>query len=328
MKFILSFLFLFGIASSGRSQGGLPASFFDGKSLVLVSSDPGSRPAMQWQALADSIHPYLLKAGADPVAYFELEQVALSEATQADYAKVLLQRQIKNVILITRQKDQCAIHIGPFSGDGKLISSTSIFGVKGTDWKEAGNFLAVAGKGNKSKNLLVLDVAEFPKISSQESVQSAQKFLPRNPLNLEVFKLGIPLEGSSAETGAISFFRYDLFGKSEATILAEQATQKTEIQTIFERIYPNQIQWLTENKTTQQLIADRVQFVLVKVEGRQSDLMRSMGIQPLEGEEGIKTVVKYYIKFLVRDELYIGPVWDADPDWRIALTQFLENLKK
>jgi hypothetical protein len=56
--------------------------------------------------------------------------------------------------------------------------------------------------------------------------------------------------------------------------------------------------------------------------------MRSMGIQPLEGEEGIKTVVKYYIKFLVRDELYIGPVWDADPDWRIALTQFLENLKK
>jgi hypothetical protein len=53
-----------------------------------------------------------------------------------------------------------------------------------------------------------------------------------------------------------------------------------------------------------------------------------MGLEPLSGEEGSKTVVKYYIKFLVRDELYIGPEWDADTDWRVALTRFLENLKK
>ena len=42
----------------------------------------------------------------------------------------------------------------------------------------------------------------------------------------------------------------------------------------------------------------------------------------------MKTVVKYYIKLIVRDELYIGPVWDADTDWEIALTEFLNNLKK
>jgi len=53
-----------------------------------------------------------------------------------------------------------------------------------------------------------------------------------------------------------------------------------------------------------------------------------MGLKPLTGDEGQKTVIKYYIRHLARNEQYIGPSWDAHPDWRIALTQFLENLKK
>ncbi len=328
MKYISTILFFLGFSGLTWSQGNLPNTFFEGKSVVVVSTDPGARPAMTWQVLADSIHPYLVEAGGDPVAYFELEQVALSEARQADYAKAFLQRKVQNIILVTRQKEKLSVHIGPFSGDGKIIASPALYGVTGKDWKDAGSLLIQAGKNKKSSNLLVIDVAEFPQISSQETAQSVQRFLPRNPLNLEVFKLGIPLEGSSAEAGAMSSFRYDLFGKSEAAILAEQATQKTQIQSIFETIYPYQIEWLTETKTTQQLIADRVQFQLVKVEGRQGDLMKSMGLNPLEGEEGSKTVVKYYIRFLVRDELYIGPEWDADTDWKVALTRFLENLKK
>jgi hypothetical protein len=56
--------------------------------------------------------------------------------------------------------------------------------------------------------------------------------------------------------------------------------------------------------------------------------MSSMGLQPLTGDEGQKTVVKYYIRLLARNEQYIGPSWDAHPDWRIALRQFLDNLKK
>lgn len=328
MKYIVTFLFFLAFLGTAISQGSLPASFFEGKTVVVVSSDPGARPAMSWQVLSDSIHQYLINSGGDPVAYFELEQVALSAATQADYAKAFFQRQIQNIVLVTRQKQSVSIHVASFSGDGKIITSTNIFGVSGSDWKEAGKMLENAGKPTKSKNLLVIDVPEFPKISSQETTQSAQKFLTRNPLNLEVFKLGIPLEGSSAETGPLSSYKYDLYGKSEATVLAEQAEQKIQLQSIFESKYPHQIQWLTESKTMQQLLSERVQFVLVKVEGRQSDLMKSMGLTPIEGEEGLKTVVKYYIKFLVRDELYIGPEWDADPDWKRALTQFLENLKK
>lgn len=331
MKFI-SLVFLFSILSFNlKAQGNLPESYLEGKSVVLISSDPSARPAMEWRSLADSIHPYLVESGGDPVGYFELEQISLSEATLAEFATALAQRKVKNVVFVTRQKNACQVHIGPFSGDAKVVSTTSIFGIKASDWKSAGLQLEGIGKQKQSKNLLVIDVAEFPLLNSTSNSGGAVgslDFLPRNPLNLDVFKLGIPLEGTSAETGMVSFFRYDLLGKTQESILAEQATQKSQIQEIISQVYPHQVEWLTESRPAQELIRERVQFLLVKVEGRQADLMKSMGLDPLGGEEGSQTVVKYYIKLLVRDELYIGPVWDAHPDWRVALRQFLENLKK
>jgi len=117
----------------------------------------------------------------------------------------------------------------------------------------------------------LIDVAEFPEMAGMESnnAQTAAKFLPRNPLNLEVFKLAIPLEGSSAATGFLSFFRYDLYGKSPEAVLAEQAAQKNQLESILESVYPNEYVWLSESKTDQELIRDRVQFLLVRVEGRE-----------------------------------------------------------
>jgi hypothetical protein len=309
------------------AQGTIPRSFFDGKSVVLVSADPGARPAMSWNQLADSVHTSLVEAGADPVAYFELEQVTLSEEIQADYAKAFQTRLIKNIILVTRQKTQTNIHVGEFSGDGTIITSTNLFGAVGTDYDQAGANFAAIRQGQKSKNLLVIDVPEFLSISTQEAV-SAQKFIPRNPLNLDVFKLGIPIEGSSAQTGLLSYFKYDNYGKSQETILAEQAVQKSGIEEILEQEYPYPVEWLTEAKTNEELVRDRVQFLLVKVEGREADLMESMGLEVIPSETNSRTVVKYYIKLLVRDELYIGPEWDADPDWRRALKNFMVNLKK
>ena len=64
----------------------------------------------------------------------------------------------------------------------------------------------------------------------------------------------------------------------------------------------------------------------MKQEGREADLMRSMGV-PLEASQNPeRIVVKYYIRFLVRNELYIGEKWDASPDWRQALRSFLNQI--
>src|SRR5690606_4277118 len=124
------------------AQGGLPQSFFEAKSVVMISSDPGARPVLNWQQLADSVHVHLVAAGADPVAYFELEQVVLSEARQADYARAFVTRQVKNIILVTRKKESVSIHVGAFSNDGKIVNSTALFGLTGSDWNAVGSQLA------------------------------------------------------------------------------------------------------------------------------------------------------------------------------------------
>jgi len=325
MKNLLFILLVFFQIFHLNAQGTLPESFFDGKSVVLVSADPGARPIMTWTQVADSVHQSLVAAGADPVAYFELEKVALSEAVQADYAQSLNKRMVRNIILITRQKNGSSIHVGVFSADAKIISSTSLFGIQGTDLKATADQFSSLSQNRESNNLLVIDVPEFLSITNEET-SSNQKFIATNPLNLDVFKLGVPIDGTSAESGFLSYFRYDMYGKSQATILAEQASQKSGIEQILKSDYPNQVEWLTEAKTVDELIKDKVQFILMKVEGRESDMMKSMGVENVSNSPRI--VYKYYIKLLVRDELYIGPEWDADPDWRVALGNFLSNLKK
>ena len=328
MKNSFALLFFLLITTFAQGQGTLPPIFFEGKSIILVSNDPGAKPVLTWQALADSIHPYLVRAGGDPVGYFELEQVALSPALQAAYAKAFLERQIQNVVLITRQKAQVSIQVGKFSGEGKIIENTSLFGISAKDWKTAGQQFAGIGTAVPTKNLLVADLAEFPTLGPQSVAANSQKWISKNPLNLDVFRLGIPLEGTSAINGPINSYRYEVYGKSPEILLAEQSAQKVGLEEIFSSKYPHEVAWLVETKTNQELLADRIQFLLVKVEGRQADLMKSMGLEPITGEEGAKTVVKYYIRFLVREELYLGPSWDAHPDWKVSLNQFLDNLKK
>jgi hypothetical protein len=51
-----------------------------------------------------------------------------------------------------------------------------------------------------------------------------------------------------------------------------------------------------------------------------------MGVPIGDAVDRNRIVVKYYIRFLVRNELYIGEKWDADPDWRKALEAFLKQI--
>ncbi|MFC3879904.1 NTPase [Algoriphagus namhaensis] len=326
MKYYLPLLLSILISFEANAQGALPESFFDGKAVVLVSVDPAAEPALTWRQVADSLHSSFVEAGADPVAYYELETIALSEDRQATYAKAFEQRQVKNILFITRSKAGYAVHMSPFSGDGKIIPTAALYGLESDNIDELRSRLSAIGESVRTKNLLVIDVPEFGEVLDAAASVSL-KYLQEYPLNLEVFKTGVPISGSSATESLISYFRFDLFGKSPEDVLREQSAQKATLESILESNYQYDYVWLTEAKTNQELIADRIQFVLSKVEGRESDMMASMGLEPTPGSER-RVVVKYYIKLLVRDELYIGTTWDADSDWRKALENFLKNLNK
>jgi hypothetical protein len=325
MKYFSALLLLFICSHPTFSQNPFPNHFLDGKAVVLISNAPQARPSMDWKTLAEKLHPALLSAGGDPVSYFELEDVILSEESQASYAETFSKRLIKSVIIVTRPaKGDLYLNIAPFTGNKNIVPNTGVWSIGGDSLENVQEKLEALGKNHTSKNLLVLEVPEFP--DEVGNLLTTNKFIAKNPLNLEVFKLGVPLSGSSGESGFLSAYRYDLIGKSQEIILAEQNAEQAGMEGIFSQYYPHQVEYLRSSKTEADLIADRVQFVLMRVEAREGDLMKNMGLAVENPEEKNRIVVKYYIKFLVRDELYIGPVWDADPDWRAALTQFLKNL--
>lgn len=311
-----------------QGQNTLPEVFLEGKSIVLISNAPSAKPILDWKDIAEGVHEGLVEAGGDPVAYFELEDLTLSEEVQAAYANSFNKRLISSVVILTRKSDgQFLLHIAPFSNSSSIISSTSAWSIDGKTITEIKDNLKQLGQNSKSQNFLVLEVPEYPKEDAgQSGSSSTRRFFPRNPLNLDVFKLGVQLGGALGDAGILSAFRYDLIGKTEQAILAEQEAEKKGLQGIFEASYPHEVVYLGTAKTDAELLSERIQFLLVKVEGREADLMESMGLNPSGLQEPNRIVVKYYIRLIVRDELYLGPVWDADPNWRNALSSFLENL--
>ncbi|GGF28407.1 NTPase [Echinicola rosea] len=333
---ILISAFLVPVQTFCQSQ--LPPQFLDGKTIVFISNAPGARPIMQWEGIAKEVHPAVVEAGGDPVAYYELEEVTLSEEIQRAYASTFSQRLIRNILIITRTSNgDFYTNILEYSGNESIINPTSPWSLHSGDIKTLKESLIAAGKGRRSKNLMPLDVPTFlpPLVGGQQSANStaassipvSARFVAKNPLNLDIFKLGIPLSGASGETALLTRYRYDLYGKSEEEALAAQKAEKANLERIFDQYYPHQTEFLTEIRSDDQLIDDRIQFVLTRVEGREADLMESMGLNPSGLNNPDRIVVKYYIKFLVRNELYIGPKWDADPDGQIALVNFLKNLQ-
>ncbi|MCH6236056.1 NTPase [Cognataquiflexum rubidum] len=327
MKYLLALLTVLALIQPAMAQNALPQTFLDGKSVILISNSPQARPLLSWEALAHEFHPALVSTGGDPIAYYELESVVISEEVQAGFATMFSKRMVSSIVILTRKANgSVTLNIGPFSNNKSMVPTNGMWSMEAGSIQQLNETMTVIGQSIKSKNLMVLEVPEFPS-GANATASAAQRYLNRNPLNLDIFKLGIPLSGSAGESGYLNTFRYDLLGKSEESVLAEQNAEKNGLQAIFSQSYPHQVEFLTTPKTDAALISERVQFVLMRVEAREADLMENMGLATDSLTDGDRIVVKYYIRFLVRNELYIGLVWDADPDWRKSLENFLNNLK-
>jgi hypothetical protein len=319
---IFSFIYLQGFGQT------LPDYFLDGKSVVLISNSPFAQPTLPWKNVASEIHKGLIQAGGDPVEYYELEQVILSEDSKIGFAEKFKKRNISSIIVCTRKSNgEVFLHIAPFTKDKNITSPGNLASLSGQSLNELNDHLSAIGKQSKTKNLLVLEIPEFINPNLQVGGNGSGKFLNRNPLNLDIFKLGIPMSGTSGDGNFLTSFRYDVFGKSQDQISLEQKAEKEEIEAIIKANYPYQVELLTDFKSDADLIKDRVQFVLMKSEAREGELKKNMGWEASE-DENTRIVVKYYVKFLVRNELYSGTTWDADPDWKLALQNFLNNLSK
>jgi hypothetical protein len=303
MKYLFALLLVLAFLRPSLAQNSLPEAFLDGKSIILISNSPQARPSMSWESLANEIHQAFVSAGGDPVAYYELEDVAISEEVQAGFATMFSKREISSVVILTRKANgSLSLNIGPYSKNKNIIPTNGLWSMDAPGIDQLKESLTTIGKNVVSKNLMVLEVPEFPS-GANAAASAAQRYLNRNPLNLDVFKLGIPLSGAAGESGYLNTFRYDLLGKSEESILSEQNAEKSGLQAVFTELYPYQVEFLTSPKTDAQLISERIQFVLMRIEAREADLLENMGLSTENLKNGDRIVVKFYIRFLVRNEL-------------------------
>lgn len=301
--------------------------FLNGKSVVLVSAANSDTAPNTWKDLVEEIHPALIDAGGDPVAYFDLEEVILSETIKNTYASHFNTRQVRNIILLIRKADgRLFFHIYPFSGNRNIISPGNNWSAKSTDLEQLKEQIKALGLNKRSENFLVIEVPEYPTIPGLENNSLGSNYIQAPPLNLDVFKLGILLTGAAGNEDFLNTFRQDIYGKDPSQVEAEQREEKEGLEQIFNAEYPFETEFLTTAKSNQELINEKVQFILMKQEGREADLMKSMGVPLEQGKNPDKIVVKYYIRFLVRNELYIGENWDASPDWKEALRNFLDQI--
>ncbi|EMR04709.1 hypothetical protein [Cesiribacter andamanensis] len=102
-------------------------------------------------------------------------------------------------------------------------------------------------------------------------------------------------------------------------------------------LYP--YQWgLTEAGTAEETLRMKqgYQYVLLYLHTGQENIRRLLNYAPnkeapLElqaGEDTGEPVYKFYIRHIATGDVYAGSSWDASPDWRTALSNFLQGLRK
>ncbi len=326
-KYILIAGLLFSTSLQSIGQNEVVDQFLSGKSVVFISASTTASPSFSWKELAEELHPSLIAAGGDPIAYYELEEAILSDAIKNSYASYFSRRLVENIVLLIRKNDgQFYSHVFPFTGNGNIIAPGENWSGSAEDLEGIKSQIESIGNGRRSENFLVIEVPEYPPIPGMENNSTQSGYLAENPLNLDAFKLGVLLTGAAGNEGFLTTFRHDIYGMPEQQVAAEQRAEREGMESVFDANYPYEVVFLTEAKSNQELIQDGVQFLLMKQEGREADLMQSMGLDPTASGQPDRVVVKYFIRFLVRNELYIGTTWDADPDWRVALKAFLEQL--
>ncbi len=110
--------------------------------------------------------------------------------------------------------------------------------------------------------------------------------------------------------------------------------------------YPWKYELIDYSVGEEQLLKDGFQYVLLRLNTSGYSIRQMLGYELNQGETDYITVLKkpdgtvtfrsipitapvykYYIKQLVRKEIYIGDTWDGDESWEAALDHFLSNLR-
>jgi hypothetical protein len=333
----------------------LPEDILQSKSVVFVSVPPISKSSSErgdWKSFASEAHTFFKQIGVDAIAYYYLDDIFASPEVSAEYAEQLASRQVKYIIVLSKvflkiknkESLRYVIAITPFSNDSQFIANgQKAYKDQNKDLEKAMKkiYSITIRKDYVKTNNLILDNPEFFGGIPLFSGRRMETF----PEDLRADKLAVPgfqpAEIPEDRPGGVLNNRI----AKEVEKSNESVEQlNLELNGMFAG-YPYKYGLVDYTQNDRQLIRDGYLYILLRAGTSGRSLKEMLGYETLEAESDYITVkkkpdgtitlrtipadapvFKYYIRSLVRDEVYVGESWDADETWQDALKNYMDAM--
>jgi hypothetical protein len=335
----------------------LPDDILQKRAAVFISAPQKSAQSSErgdWKSMSFQAHDYFKQIGIDAAVYIYLDDALAGPDASQMYAKYLTEREIKYIIILSKvlvksgnkiDTTHVAV-ITQFNGQPDFISN----GQKA--WKDQNkdvdrimrNIYRIAVRLEfKRTNFLIIDQPEFIGGISIIPARRNESF----PTDLRVDKIAVP---KYVDYEIPSGYPHSPINNRISGEIDESNKINSRLNARLESIfsaYPWKYELVDYGAGEEQLFKDGFQYVLLRLNTAGNSIRQMLGYELNEGETDYITVLKrpdgaitfrsipvsapvykYYIKHLVRKEIYIGEVWDADETWDSALEHFIANLKE
>ena len=288
-----------------------PRDFLRSRSIVVIDAPSGTSNRINWQAIAEQVHPILRNASIDAVAYYELQTLLSGpDATQAFFNDIA-NRAIENVIIL-EVNASAKLTLTTLGKESLTQKGNTGWQTEAASAEEAAQALAQAtsNAGLFNQNYLI---GETPEYFTTTEIGFKRRFYSY-PLDLKLDKLAIPAY-TSTTAGT------DSLGGLESIMQA----------------YP--YEWgITDPATTEQDLRFKggYQFVLLYLRASPANIRSLLQYPPNESSQpqlqytgtNQDPVYKFYIRQIANNEVYMGSNWDAAANWQQALQNFWQGLRK
>ncbi|MGK7391274.1 MAG: hypothetical protein ACNS60_13040 [Candidatus Cyclobacteriaceae bacterium M2_1C_046] len=286
----------------------LPDELLQKKSAVIYLS-----PYNNWKEKSGEVQKGLKRAGIDAVVHYHINDIYSGKESIKAYRQQLIDREIDFLIYYDNQP-QPELIIHPFNGD---LVAESAYRLSNPNLSDLLNQLyrKSAQSEQQKTNLLILEVPaymDYPKVISGRRAEFYD-------LNMKSGKLAIPKMQDSVLNQAFdsimaSYYPFE-YGFVEPG-LSEDELRKEGYWFIMYGI-----------QGTGKLVRNLLEYNTTKEETAYASVVAENGDSEVKTFPVDQHVVKFYIKDVKNNDLFLGKHYDADITWESALKNYILNLK-
>lgn len=303
-----------------------PQDILSSKSLVLISA-PVEAAHAEWKKTTEEMQAFFGEVGIDAVAYFNLNRKFTIPGFEAEIPKLIADRNITNLIflIVGNEEQESMIGFGAYNGKPGLYDRGTPFWTRSfTDIETVFEEMSLRFKTGAfpRTNLLVNDKPEFFDFTQPAFAANYASFPPE----LDKKSIGIPMLRSQSTAPGAQLLTANVFNNSTESDLTFEEKNNALEAVVLDSLM--NIRRIDLTGTTEALLRrDGVTHLLYYVTG---DSEYVYNLFRFKGREDVPAnyLVKFFLKDLRNQNIFLGRSWDARSDWQSALDSFMAQIEK